>query len=226
MPTDVPAADGPVVGLGLVLDGSAEGKPGFCLGPVAESYPPQCQGLPLEGWDWSQQRGDFDNAGGVRFGSYAVTGTFDGTTLTYESAVPARCTTRCPGRSPPAPRPRTTPRPSSRPSPRSCRSCPAPSPRCPATTSSSSTSSMTTARSQDWADATYGNGLVFVHSALAPAARVGGLRRSRAGGRAPTPGRTSATGDRGRAPAPPGGAAGGRPASCRAAGGTIRSSPP
>ena len=88
MPTDVPAADGPVVGLGLVLDGSAEGGPGFCLGPVAESYPPQCTGVPMEGWDWAEHRGDFDDAGGVKFGSFAVTGTFDGTTLTYESAVP------------------------------------------------------------------------------------------------------------------------------------------
>ena len=85
VPTAIPAADSPVVGLGLVLD---TGEPGFCLGPVAESYPPQCTGLAMTGWDWSEHRGDFDDAGGVRFGSFAVTGTFDGETLAYESAVP------------------------------------------------------------------------------------------------------------------------------------------
>ena len=34
-----------------------------CLGPIAESYPPQCRGLPVEGWDWADHRGDFDDAG-------------------------------------------------------------------------------------------------------------------------------------------------------------------
>ena len=28
----------------------------------------------MEGWDWAEHRGDFDDAGGVRFGSFAVTG--------------------------------------------------------------------------------------------------------------------------------------------------------
>jgi hypothetical protein len=84
LPTAIPAADGPVTGLGLVLD---NGKPGFCLGPVAESYPPQCTGLAMTGWDWSEHRGAFDDANGVRFGSFAVTGTFDGETLDAQSAV-------------------------------------------------------------------------------------------------------------------------------------------
>ena len=85
MPTAIPAADGPVTGLGTVIDHG--GEPQFCLGPVAESYPPQCQGLPLAGWSWDEHRGEFDNASGVRFGSFAVTGTFDGTTLTAQDAV-------------------------------------------------------------------------------------------------------------------------------------------
>ncbi len=85
MPTAIPAADGPVTGLGWVLD---EGDgPEFCLGPVAESYPPQCTGIPLDGWRWEDHRGEFDDASGVRFGSFAVTGTFDGTTLTAQDAV-------------------------------------------------------------------------------------------------------------------------------------------
>ena len=87
-PTAIPAADGPVVGLGTVLDGSADGQTGFCLGPVAESYPPQCTGLPLDGWDWADHRGDFDDGMGTKFGTFAITGTFDGATMTYQSAVP------------------------------------------------------------------------------------------------------------------------------------------
>ncbi|MGL5825656.1 MAG: hypothetical protein ACRCYU_12735 [Nocardioides sp.] len=78
----VPTAPAPaekVTGLGLVID-QGDGVQ-LCLGPVAESYPPQCDGLPLARWDWST-RDDFEKAGGVRFGSYAVTGTFDGTSLT------------------------------------------------------------------------------------------------------------------------------------------------
>ena len=84
MPTTIPGADGPVAGLGLVLD---DGRPGLCLGPVAESYPPQCTGLAMTGWHWSEHAGEFEEAGGVRFGSFLVTGTFDGETLTYRSAI-------------------------------------------------------------------------------------------------------------------------------------------
>jgi hypothetical protein len=85
MPTAIPAAEGPVTGLGTVIDQGDE--PEFCLGPVAESYPPQCTGIPLAGWQWEDHRGQFDDASGVRFGSFAVTGTFDGTTLTAQDAV-------------------------------------------------------------------------------------------------------------------------------------------
>jgi hypothetical protein len=85
MPTAIPAAKGPVTGFGLVID--KEDGPEFCLGPVAESYPPQCSGIPLAGWRWEDHRGEFDNASGVRFGSFAVTGTFDGTTMTAQDAV-------------------------------------------------------------------------------------------------------------------------------------------
>ena len=132
MPTAVPAADGHVVGLGLVIDQDA--GPELCLGPVAESYPPQCQGLPVEGWDWADHRGDVDNAGGVRFGTFAVTAGFDGTTLTYESAVSGALSTM-------------------------------PGDNLVVVDVVHDDGSL-----QDWADATYGAGLVFVHSALAPAA--------------------------------------------------------
>jgi hypothetical protein len=79
MPTAAPVPSGEVTGLGMVIDQGAGTS--LCLGPIAESYPPQCEGIPLEGWDWAA-RDDFEDAGGVKFATYAVTGTFDGTTMT------------------------------------------------------------------------------------------------------------------------------------------------
>lgn len=66
---------GEVVGTGTVLD--VAGDVQLCLGPVAESYPPQCSGLPLEGWSWSDVAG-VEESGDTRWGTYAVFGTFDG----------------------------------------------------------------------------------------------------------------------------------------------------
>ena len=84
----IPPARGEVATrtLATVMD---TGRPELCLGPVAESYPPQCHGIPLEGWDWSARHGTYDTSGHVRWGQYAVTGTFDGTTMTVTGAIPA-----------------------------------------------------------------------------------------------------------------------------------------
>ncbi|WP_126688269.1 hypothetical protein [Nocardioides ferulae] len=90
MPAAIPAADGPVRSLHLatVLD-AGDAPPQLCLGPVAESWPPQCQGIPIDGWRWADARGVFDREGDVRWGSFAVTGTFDGETFTVTDLVPA-----------------------------------------------------------------------------------------------------------------------------------------
>lgn len=87
-PTAIPAAEGEVrtLGLATVLD-SGKG-PELCLGAVAESYPPQCSGLPMTGWDWDDNP-EHEEAVGTRWGSFALTGTFDGTTFDVVSAVPA-----------------------------------------------------------------------------------------------------------------------------------------
>lgn len=66
---------GEVLGQGTVLD-RGDG-PELCLGGVAESHPPQCSGPALDGWDWSSIDG-WQEASGVRWGAYAVQGTFDG----------------------------------------------------------------------------------------------------------------------------------------------------
>jgi hypothetical protein len=169
MPSRIPAADGPVVGLGLVLDGSSGGKPGLCLGPIAESYPPQCQGLALEGWDWKEHRGDFDDAGGVKFGSFAITGSFDGTTLTYESSVPGALYD-------PMPWPQPTSSAAEDHTPAELEAVAQELQDLPGALSTYPGENLVVVdvvhddgSLQEWVDAAYGGGLVFVHSALAPA---------------------------------------------------------
>ncbi|MGZ4447784.1 MAG: hypothetical protein ACXVEC_13795 [Nocardioides sp.] len=89
-PTAVPPADGPVrtVGLVTVMD-TGTGGPVVCLGAVAESYPPQCSGPAVRGWDWAGRQGVFERSGTTRWGSFALAGSFDGTALTVTDAVPA-----------------------------------------------------------------------------------------------------------------------------------------
>jgi hypothetical protein len=169
MPTEIPAADGSVVGLGLVLDGSAPGEgPGFCLGPVAESYPPQCRGLAMKGWDWREHRGNFDNAADLRFGTFAVTGTFDGTTVTYESAVPGALYD-------PMPWPQPTSSAADDHTQAELEEVASELQELPGALTTMPGDNLVVVdvihddgTLQEWADATYGAGLVFVHSALAP----------------------------------------------------------
>jgi hypothetical protein len=87
-PTAVPSATRPVATrhLATVMD---TGSPELCLGPVAESYPPQCHGVPLADWDWADVEGTYEQSGSTRWGENAVTGTFDGDTLTVTRVVPA-----------------------------------------------------------------------------------------------------------------------------------------
>ena len=70
--------DGDVVGQGTVMDVGGEVE--LCLGGVAESYPPQCSGIPLAGWSWQGVDGS-ETSGDVQWGTYAVQGTYDGETL-------------------------------------------------------------------------------------------------------------------------------------------------
>jgi hypothetical protein len=78
------AADGEVTGQGTVLQ--AEGEPvNLCLGAVMESYPPQCSGPEILGWDWTSVEGQ-ETASGVTWGTYAVQGTWDGERFTMTQA--------------------------------------------------------------------------------------------------------------------------------------------
>ena len=84
-PTPVP--DGPVRTKGLVTVLDAGDGPELCLGAVAESYPPQCGGPKLADFDFGDVGAE--RASGVTWGSYALVGTFDGTTFTVTDATPA-----------------------------------------------------------------------------------------------------------------------------------------
>lgn len=89
-PTAVPAAPGQVrsVNLPTVMD-TGNGPVELCLGAIAESYPPQCGGPGITGWDWEEQQGVFEQQGKVRWGTFAVTGTWDGEVFGVTEAIPA-----------------------------------------------------------------------------------------------------------------------------------------
>jgi hypothetical protein len=74
-----PPPEGRVVTQGTVLE--ADGDVQLCLGAVAESYPPQCSGIPLHDWSWDGVEGA-ESASGVTWGAYALQGTFDGEAFT------------------------------------------------------------------------------------------------------------------------------------------------
>src|SRR5688500_15818775 len=81
--TGAPAAADPeqkYVGQGLVLQ-KGDKAPEFCLGGANDSLPPQCSGPEIVGWDWDAVEGE-ESAGGTTWGSYQLTGYYDGTTFT------------------------------------------------------------------------------------------------------------------------------------------------
>ena len=83
----VPVPDGEVRTNGLVTVLDDGDGPEMCLGAIAESYPPQCGGPALADFDFGDVGAE--QASGVTWGSYALTGTFDGTTFTVTDAIPA-----------------------------------------------------------------------------------------------------------------------------------------
>ena len=89
MPTSVPAAPGRVTTRGLATIMDTGDGPELCLGPVAESSPPQCSGPPVAGWDWAAHQQMYEQQGPTRWGSFAVTGRWDGATFTAAGAIPS-----------------------------------------------------------------------------------------------------------------------------------------
>ena len=70
---------------GMVIQ-TPQQDPQLCLGAVAESYPPQCQGIPLTGWSWDDVDGE-ERASGTTWGTFQVVGTYDGEIFTIEDAT-------------------------------------------------------------------------------------------------------------------------------------------
>ena len=63
--------------------------PELCLGGVLDSLPPQCGGVPVDGWSWAGVEGEA-SAGGVTWGEFHVVGTFDGQRFTLLDAGPPK----------------------------------------------------------------------------------------------------------------------------------------
>lgn len=89
---DSPPVTIPQLDPGQLLEGSGTvledaNGPQLCLGGVAESYPPQCSGIPLVGWDWNAVD-DEDSASGTTWGDFHVVGTYDGEVFTVTDAGP------------------------------------------------------------------------------------------------------------------------------------------
>lgn len=80
-----PVAPVDVVGQGTVIQ-VGDAPPELCLGAVAESYPPQCSGVPLLEWDWTLYAGS-ESAAGTTWGTYAVFGSWDTENLTVNDAI-------------------------------------------------------------------------------------------------------------------------------------------
>ena len=72
--------------LAMVMDTGS--GPEVCLGPIAESWPPQCSGPALLDWEWSEHE-MHEKQGRIRWGSFAITGSWDGEALTASDAIPA-----------------------------------------------------------------------------------------------------------------------------------------
>ena len=81
----VPSEPVDVVGQGMVLQ-VGDAAPVFCLGAIAESYPPQCTGPELVDWNWDAVDGE-ETGGDSTFGMFAVTGSWDGVRLSVTSGI-------------------------------------------------------------------------------------------------------------------------------------------
>jgi hypothetical protein len=77
---------------GTVLENRDHG-PELCLGVVALSLPPQCDGLPIPNWRWNQVQVQ-DSVGDSTWGEYHLVGTYDGASFTLVQADPIRPTPR------------------------------------------------------------------------------------------------------------------------------------
>lgn len=167
-PSAAPAAPARVSTRGLVTVIDTGAGPVACLGPVAVSYPPQCTGPAVTGWDWATLgQGMHEQQAGTRWGSYALTGTWDGATLGVDGAVPAALFDTVPQR------PTLTPGPATSYPPAELEEIAATVREVPGIEAASVVGPQVLADAayddgslQAWADAAYGAGVVLVATAL------------------------------------------------------------
>jgi hypothetical protein len=74
-----------VVGRATVVETPQHG-PQLCIN-VDESEPPQCSGPDVEGWNWSAVEGE-ERLAGTTWGTFRVSGTWDGRALTLGDEIP------------------------------------------------------------------------------------------------------------------------------------------
>lgn len=79
-PTPAAVAETRYTTTATVLQSERHG-PQLCLGGMNDSYPPQCGGPDVIGWDWRAVEGE-ESAHGTTWGSYTVLGTWDGKAFT------------------------------------------------------------------------------------------------------------------------------------------------
>lgn len=84
-PTAALPADGPVRAVTTVLD-DGDG-PVMCLAGMAWTTPPECDGTPVSGWDWSEHPGS-ESVSGVSWGQFELEGTWDGRAFTPTEVEP------------------------------------------------------------------------------------------------------------------------------------------
>ena len=80
------ATSSPILVPAIVMDVE---RPELCTGPVAESWPPQCDGPAIRRWRWADFEGDYQRVGGVRWGEFVIEGYLDGDEFVVTSAEPA-----------------------------------------------------------------------------------------------------------------------------------------
>jgi hypothetical protein len=69
----------------MVLESRDHG-PQLCLGAIADSLPPACEGLPIPNWRWDRVQGE-QTANGTTWGRYRLVGTYDGASFTVSGAA-------------------------------------------------------------------------------------------------------------------------------------------
>jgi hypothetical protein len=82
-----PTSTDELTGQAMILQEDGE-EPKACFGSIDASFPPQCGGPVVAGWNWADAE-ESEAASGVTWGTYAVTGTWvDGVFTVTRPAVP------------------------------------------------------------------------------------------------------------------------------------------